>query len=107
MRIMNASINRRISIAPMMDCTDRHYRRFMRLITRHTLLYSEMVTTAAVIHGDRERLLGFNPEEGPVALQLGGSDPNDLAQSSVIAENHGYDEVNLNIGCPSIFWLPR
>ncbi len=93
--------NRLISIAPMMDCTDRHYRRFMRLITRKTLLYTEMITTGAVIHGDREQLLGFNSEENPLALQLGGSNPKDLATSCKIAEDLGYDEVNLNVGCPS------
>ncbi len=85
----------------MMDCTDRHYRRLMRLITRHALLYSEMITTGAVIHGDRERLLGFNVEEHPVALQLGGSEPKALLTSAKIVEDYGYDEVNLNVGCPS------
>lgn len=92
---------RRISIAPMMDCTDRHFRRLMRSITQNTLLYTEMITTGAVIHGDRERLLGYNDIEHPVALQLGGSDPKALAHSSQIAEDWSYDEVNLNVGCPS------
>jgi len=98
---MKSPVNRTVSIAPMMDCTNRHYRQFMRLITRHTLLYSEMVTTGAVIHGDRDRFLGFGAEEHPVALQLGGSDPADLALCAKIAEDFAYDEVNLNVGCPS------
>ena len=85
----------------MMDCTDRHFRYLARLISRHTYLYSEMVTVGAVIHGCRERLLGFHPAESPVALQLGGSDPLLLSQCSKIAEDWGYDEVNLNVGCPS------
>jgi len=91
----------RISIAPMMDWTDRHDRYFLRLITRHALLYTEMVTTGAVLHGDRARLLAFSPEEHPVAVQLGGSEPADLAEASRIAEDFGYDEINLNVGCPS------
>ncbi|MFT5520453.1 MAG: tRNA-dihydrouridine synthase A [Enterobacterales bacterium] len=95
------SIDRKISVAPMMDWTDRHDRYFLRCISKHTVLYSEMVTTGAVIHGDRERLIGFDPSEQPVALQLGGSDPADLAKSAKIAEQWGYDEVNLNVGCPS------
>lgn len=90
-----------LSVAPMMDRTDRHMRRVMRAITRHTLLYTEMVTTGAILHGDRERLLGYDPAEHPVALQLGGDDANDLAQCAVVAEELGYDEVNLNVGCPS------
>lgn len=90
-----------ISVAPMMDWTDRHDRFFLRLITRHALLYTEMVTTGAVLHGDRERLLGFDTSEHPVAVQLGGSDPADLAEAARIAEGFGYDEVNLNVGCPS------
>lgn len=85
----------------MMEWTDRHCRFFHRLLTRHALLYTEMVTTGAVIHGDRARLIGFDPDEQPVALQLGGSDPAALAQCARIAENFGYFEVNLNIGCPS------
>ena len=92
---------RRLSVAPMMDWTDRHCRYFHRLLSRHTLLYTEMVTAKAVIHGDRERLLGFHPVEHPVALQLGGSDPAELAEASRIAADFGYDEVNLNVGCPS------
>ena len=85
----------------MMDWTDRHCRAFHRTLTRRTLLYTEMVTTGAVLHGDRRRLLGYDPVEHPVALQLGGSDPADLAASARIAEDLGYDEVNLNVGCPS------
>ncbi|HEV7368287.1 tRNA dihydrouridine(20/20a) synthase DusA, partial [Arenibaculum sp.] len=90
-----------IATAPMMDWTDRHCRYFLRRITRRALLYTEMVTTGAVLHGDRERLLGFDPSEHPVALQLGGSEPGDLARSARIAEEWGYGEVNLNVGCPS------
>ncbi len=94
-------IKRKLSIAPMLDWTDRHYRYFVRLITRHTLLYSEMVTTGALIHGDRKRFLQFNPAEHPIALQLGGSDPGALAECACMAQEWGYDEVNLNVGCPS------
>ncbi len=93
--------DRRFSVAPMMEWTDRHCRFFHRLLTRRTLLYTEMVTTGAIIHGNRERLLGFDPEEQPVALQLGGSDPAALAQCARIAADFGYVEVNLNVGCPS------
>ena len=89
------------SVAPMMDWTDRHCRSFHRVLTRRTLLYTEMVTTGALIHGPRDRLLAYAPEEHPVALQLGGSDPAALATCSVMAEERGYDEVNLNCGCPS------
>lgn len=85
----------------MMDWTDRHCRFFHRLMTRRALLYTEMVTTGAVIHGDRQRLLGFDPAEHPIALQLGGSDPAALATSASIGEGFGYDEINLNVGCPS------
>jgi tRNA-dihydrouridine synthase A len=85
----------------MMDWTDRHCRFFHRLLTRRALLYTEMITTGAVLHGDRARLLRFDPAEHPVALQLGGSDPRDLATSARIAQNLGYDEINLNVGCPS------
>jgi tRNA-dihydrouridine synthase A len=85
----------------MMDWTDRHCRFFLRRITRHALLYTEMVTTGAVRFGDQERLLGFSPEEHPVALQLGGSDPADLAEAARIGQDRGYDEINLNVGCPS------
>ena len=90
-----------LSIAPMMDRTDRHFRYFMRQITRRTLLYTEMITTGAVIHGDRAKLLGFSPEEKPLSLQLGGDNPAELAECARIAEGMGYDEVNLNLGCPS------
>jgi tRNA-dihydrouridine synthase A len=85
----------------MMDWTDRHCRYFHRLLTRHARLYTEMITTGAVIHGDREQLLGYDPAEHPVAIQLGGSDPHELTRSAAIAEDFGYDEVNLNVGCPS------
>jgi tRNA-dihydrouridine synthase A len=85
----------------MMDWTDRHCRVFHRLLTRRTRLYTEMLTTGAVIHGDRQRLLGFDASEHPVALQLGGSNPADLATSAKIGEDFGYDEINLNVGCPS------
>ncbi|MCL6414640.1 tRNA dihydrouridine(20/20a) synthase DusA [Aestuariirhabdus sp. Z084] len=85
----------------MMDWTDRHQRYFLRLISKHSLLYTEMVTTGALIHGDRERFLRYNAEEHPVAIQLGGSDPKDLATCARYSEKHGYDEVNLNVGCPS------
>ena len=90
-----------LSIAPMMDRTDRHYRYFLRQITRHTLLYTEMITTGALIHGDRDRFLGFSAVEKPLALQLGGDDPTALATCAQMAEDWGYDEVNLNVGCPS------
>ncbi|PKQ03741.1 MAG: tRNA dihydrouridine(20/20a) synthase DusA [Alphaproteobacteria bacterium HGW-Alphaproteobacteria-11] len=90
-----------ISIAPMMDWTDRHDRFFLRLISRYALLYTEMVTAGAVLHGDRARLLGFDPAEHPVALQLGGSEPAELGEAAAIGEGFGYDEINLNVGCPS------
>ena len=90
-----------ISVAPMMDCTDRHFRWFMRQISRRALLYTEMVTMGAVLHGDREYLLGFAPEERPLALQLGGDDPVMLAECARIGEGMGYDEININVGCPS------
>ena len=91
----------RFSVAPMMDWTDRHCRVLHRTLSSKALLYTEMVTTGAVIHGDRQRLLGYDPAEHPVALQLGGSDPADLAQAAKIGEDLGYDEINLNVGCPS------
>ncbi len=91
----------RFSVAPMMDWTDRHCRRFHRLLTRHALLYTEMVTAEAIIHGDRQKLLGFCSEERPLALQLGGSDPQRLAMAARIGAEFGYDEINLNVGCPS------
>lgn len=90
-----------LSVAPMMDRTDRHFRYFMRQITRRTLLYTEMVTSAAILHGDKEHLLGFSPEEKPLALQVGGDNSKELAECARIAENMGYDEINLNVGCPS------
>jgi tRNA-dihydrouridine synthase A len=89
------------SVAPMMDWTDRHCRVFHRLLSRRARLYTEMLTTGAIIHGNRQRLLGFDPSEHPVALQLGGSDPADLATAAKIGEDFGYDEINLNVGCPS------
>jgi tRNA-dihydrouridine synthase A len=91
----------RLSVAPMMDWTDRHCRYFHRLITQHTLLYTEMVTTGALLHGDVPRHLRFDAAEHPLALQLGGSEPEDLARCARMAEQWGYDEVNLNCGCPS------
>ena len=91
----------RFSVAPMMDWTDRHCRAFHRVLSRRARLYTEMVTTGAVIHGNRERLLGFDAAEHPVALQLGGSEPEALAISARIGEDFGYDEINLNVGCPS------
>lgn len=96
-----ASLSRRFTLAPMMDWSDRHCRYFWRLMSKHSVLYTEMVTSGALIHGDRERFLQFNPEEQPVALQLGGHDPKDLAACAKMAEDWGYDEVNLNCGCPS------
>ena len=91
----------RFSVAPMMDWTDRHCRVFHRLMTRRGRLYTEMLTTGAIIHGDRQRLLGFDASEHPVALQLGGSDARALATAAKIGEDFGYDEINLNVGCPS------
>ena len=91
----------RFSVAPMMDWTDRHCRVLHRTLSSKALLYTEMVTTGAVIHGDRQRLLGYDPAEHPVALQLGGSDPADLAMAAKIGADLGYDEINLNVGCPS------
>ncbi len=92
---------RRLSVAPMMDWTDRHCRVFHRQLTHRALLYTEMLTTGAVIHGDRDHLLGYDPCEHPVALQLGGSDPAELADAARIGQDLGYDEINLNCGCPS------
>src|SRR5712671_5016116 len=94
-------VDRRFAVAPMMEWTDRHCRFFHRLLTRRALIYTEMVTTGAVLRGDRERLIGFDPAEHPVALQLGGSDPVALASCARIGADFGYDEINLNIGCPS------
>lgn len=89
------------SVAPMLDWTDRHERYFLRLLSRHALLYTEMITTGALIYGDRQRYLAFNQEEHPVALQLGGSDPQEMATCAQMVEDAGYDEVNINVGCPS------
>jgi len=91
----------RLSVAPMMEWTDRHDRYFLRLLSRHTRLYTEMVTAAALLHGDAARLLGFDGREHPLALQLGGSDPAALARAAALGEAEGYDEINLNVGCPS------
>jgi tRNA-dihydrouridine synthase A len=94
-------IDRTFCIAPMMDCSDRHSRFFMRLFSKNILLYTEMVTAAAIIHGDRDYLLGFSDEEHPIAVQLGGSDPEQLYRVAKICDDYGYDEINLNCGCPS------
>jgi tRNA-dihydrouridine synthase A len=91
----------RLCVAPMMDCTDRHDRVFLRLLSRHVRLYTEMVTTGAIRFGDRDRLLRFSPVERPLALQVGGSDPDAMAFAAETAEAFGYDEVNINCGCPS------
>ncbi|MEH6471128.1 MAG: tRNA-dihydrouridine synthase, partial [Halopseudomonas sp.] len=99
--ILPSEPNRRFCVAPMLDWTDRHCRYFHRLLSQHALLYTEMVTTGAILHGDSDRFLQFNPAEHPVALQLGGSDPAALAECARKAEQWGYDEVNLNVGCPS------
>ena len=94
-------MNKSVSVAPMMDCTDRHDRYFLRLISKNVLLYTEMIVANAIIKGDRDLLLKFNLREKPLALQIGGSVPKELAQAVRIAENYGYDEINLNLGCPS------
>lgn len=98
---MMQTLDRTFSVAPMMDWTDRHDRYFLRQISARALLYTEMVTTGAILHGDREKLLGFNEPERPLAVQLGGSDPKDLGVCAKVCEDWGYDEVNLNVGCPS------
>ena len=95
------SSSRKFSVAPMLDWTDRHCRYFHRLMSQQALLYTEMVTTGALIHGDKHRFLQFNASENPLAFQLGGSNPNDLALCAKMVEEYGYDEVNLNVGCPS------
>ena len=95
------ALRRRFCIAPMMDCSDRHSRFFLRLFSANILLYTEMVTAAAILHGDRDYLLGFNQEEHPLAVQLGGSDPEQLYRAAQICSEYGYDEINLNCGCPS------
>ena len=94
-------MKRTVSVAPMMDCTDRHDRYFLRLISKNVMLYSEMVATKSAIHGDRKKILSFSPEEKPLALQVGGSDKKELSEVSKIAEDMGYDEININLGCPS------
>ncbi len=98
---VNAGLGNPLSVAPMMDRTDRHFRYFMRKITRRTLLYTEMVTIPAILNGDRAKLLDFSPEEHPLALQIGGDDPEQAAECAKIAADWGYDEINLNVGCPS------
>jgi len=95
------SLDRTLSVAPMMDCTDRHARYLLRLISRRTLLYTEMITAAALTHGEPRRLLAYDPFERPVALQVGGSEPGRMAASARLAEDFGYDEININVGCPS------
>ena len=95
------NLDRRLSVAPMMDRTDRHCRYFLRLLAPRTLLYTEMIPTGAILHGDRERFLGFDPAERPVALQIGGGEPDALGRCAALGEAWGYDEINLNLGCPS------
>jgi tRNA-dihydrouridine synthase A len=90
-----------VSVAPMMDCTDRHDRFFLRLISKNVMLYSEMIATKSAIHGDRKKILSFSSEEKPLALQVGGSDAKELSEVAKIAEDMGYDEININLGCPS------
>ena len=92
---------RKVSVAPMMDCTDRHDRFFLRIISKNVMLYSEMIATKAAIHGDRKKILSFSPEEKPLALQVGGSNKEELSEVAKIAEDIGYDEININLGCPS------
>ena len=94
-------MNRKVSVAPMMDCTDRHERYFLRLISKNILLYTEMIVDEAISRGDKKKLLEFNINEKPVALQIGGSSPKLLAEATKIGEDFGYDEINLNLGCPS------
>ena len=98
---INKKINRKISVAPMMDCTDRHDRFFLRLMSKNVLLYTEMVATKSAIHGNRKKILSYSPEERPLALQVGGSNKDELSEVSKIAEDMGYDEININLGCPS------
>ena len=98
---MGTPTSHKFSVAPMMEWTDRHERYFLRQISRRALLYTEMVTAEAVIHGDRERLLGFSASEHPIALQLGGADPGRMALAAEVGQEYGYDEVNINVGCPS------
>ncbi|MBX2836932.1 MAG: tRNA dihydrouridine(20/20a) synthase DusA [Gammaproteobacteria bacterium] len=96
-----AAAQKRLSVAPMMELTDRHFRHLMRLLTRHTILYTEMLTSKAVIHGDREYLLGMDEDESLTVLQLGGSDPEEMAEAAQVGEEWGYREININVGCPS------
>ncbi|HBK92641.1 MAG TPA: tRNA dihydrouridine(20/20a) synthase DusA, partial [Parvularcula sp.] len=98
---MTLSPDWRFCVAPMMDGTDRHCRFFHRILTRRARLYTEMIVAEAVVRGDRQRLLGFDPSEHPVALQIGGCDPALLAEAARVGEGFGYDEINLNVGCPS------
>jgi tRNA-dihydrouridine synthase A len=98
---INNKINRKISVAPMMDCTDRHDRFFLRLMSKNVMLYTEMVATKSAIHGERKKILSYSPEEKPIALQVGGSNKEELAEVAKIAEGMGYDEININLGCPS------
>ncbi|MDC3034193.1 tRNA dihydrouridine(20/20a) synthase DusA [Candidatus Pelagibacter sp.] len=98
---INSKISRKISVAPMMDCTDRHDRFFLRLMSKNVMLYTEMVATKSAIHGDRKKILSYSPEEKPLALQVGGSNKEELAEVAKIAEDMGYDEININLGCPS------
>jgi tRNA-dihydrouridine synthase A len=98
---INSKISRKISVAPMMDCTDRHDRFFLRLMSKNVMLYTEMVATKSAIHGDRKKILSYSSEEKPLALQVGGSNKVELAEVAKIAEDMGYDEININLGCPS------
>jgi tRNA-dihydrouridine synthase A len=98
---VTGTVDRRLSVAPMMDCTDRHERSFLRILSQRLLLYTEMVTGAAISNGNRHNLLAFPEEQHPLALQLGGSDPIELGECARIAQDYGYDEINLNVGCPS------
>jgi len=95
------NIKRKVSVAPMMDCTDRHDRYFLRLISKNVMLYTEMIVSNAIINGDRDHILNFNLFEKPLALQIGGSTPKELSDAVKIAEDYGYDEINFNLGCPS------
>ena len=92
---------RKVCVAPMMDCTDRHERFFLRLISKNVLLYTEMIVSEAISRGDKKKLLSFNLNEKPLALQVGGSSPRLLAEAAKTGEDFGYDEINLNLGCPS------
>ena len=98
---MLKKINRKICVAPMMDCTDRHERYFLRMLSKNVMLYTEMIVSKSAIYGDRNKILGFNEIEKPLALQVGGSDKNELSEVCKIAEEMGYDEININLGCPS------